>query len=59
MQMYLTTVMRVFCDCEAGLKEMQKIKNSLIEQGVDPESQSFQWFKRSDILNIKKRKNNC
>ena len=53
-QMYLTTVMRVYCDCEAGDRQIQRVREALEEVNLDPDNPNYRWTRRSDILKLKK-----
>ncbi len=39
--------MRVYCDCEAGDKRVNEVKEALTEVGLDPENPIYQWKRRS------------
>ena len=49
-QVYATRVMRVYCDCRAGIAAIERSKESLREVGLNPESSSYSWLQRKDIL---------
>lgn len=43
-------VRRVFCDCEAGTRAIERQKQALREVGVDPNHKDFRWLRRSDWM---------
>jgi hypothetical protein len=45
-QIYDAIVMRVFCDCPAGDRRIQEIKNALIEIGLDPDEPKYKRRKQ-------------
>ena len=51
-QMYCTTVVRVYCDCSAGDARVEEVRKALEEEGLDPDSPSFRWTRRSDIMRL-------
>ena len=55
-QVYDTTVKRVFCDCLAGDARIEQIRAALEEQGLDPDDPDYRWTRRSDVI---RRKNNA
>ncbi len=42
-------VMRVYCDCEAGTKRIEEVKEALREVGLDPDSPSYRYYRYSDV----------
>tara|TARA_B100001029_G_scaffold170452_1_gene166260 strand:- start:102 stop:317 length:216 start_codon:yes stop_codon:yes gene_type:complete len=49
-RVYVTTVRRVYCDCEAGAATIEKAKETLREVGLNPDDRQYQWLTRKDIL---------
>jgi len=52
-QVYQTTVMRVFCDCEAGDDRIQELREALMEEGLDPDSPDYLWTRREEVMRRK------
>ena len=53
-QVYLTRVMRVYCNCPKGLERIESVKNTLREVGLAPEDSVYQWTTREDIIKMKR-----
>ncbi len=49
-KVYWTIVMRLYCDCEAGDRRIEEVKNALREVGLDPESPEYKWTRRSEVV---------
>ena len=49
-KVYWTTVMRLYCDCEAGDRRIEEVKEALREVGLDPESPNYTWTRRSEVV---------
>lgn len=49
-QVYATVVMRVYCDCEAGDRNIKRIREALEEAGIDPDHPDYKWTRRSEIV---------
>ena len=47
-QVYCVRVMRVYCDCVAGDRRVEKLKKALEEVGLDPEDTVYQWPRHSE-----------
>ena len=47
-QIYDAIVIRVFCDCPAGDRRIQEIRNTLIEIGLDPDDPRREYRRRQD-----------
>ena len=52
-QVYDTTVRRVFCDCAAGDSRVEQVRAALEEEGLDPDDPDYQWTRRSDVIRRK------
>tara|TARA_A200000159_G_scaffold149729_1_gene158469 strand:- start:293 stop:454 length:162 start_codon:yes stop_codon:yes gene_type:complete len=44
----------VYCDCSAGDARVEEVRKALEEEGLDPDSPSFRWTRRSDIMRLLK-----
>jgi len=50
-QIYSAGVTRVYCDCEAGTKRIEQVKEALRAVGANPEDPKFgKWSRRSDFI---------
>lgn len=49
-QVYQTTVMRVYCDCEAGDRNIERVRKALEEVGLDPDNPDYRWTRRSEVF---------
>jgi hypothetical protein len=49
-QIYVSgRVMRVHCDCEAGDRTVETVKNALREVGLDPDDPHYRYHRVSDF----------
>ena len=50
-QIYSAGVVRVYCDCEAGTRRIEQVKEALRKVGANPEDPKFgDWKRRSDFI---------